>query len=90
MFFFSFFSGMKANIAPGRPALLEGQDWRITGDVLGFNLTLYFILFFSFSFCFLFIDRFIVLSFGMGLEKTKQKLTQREKERRLNEKLKST
>lgn len=56
---------MKAHIAPGHLALQEGQDWRIMGNVLSFIL-----LFFPFPLL-LFIDRFIVLSFGMGLE-TKQ------------------
>lgn len=70
---------MKAHIAPGHLALQEGQDWRITGNVLSFI--------WSFSFpLLLFIDRFIVLSFGMGLE-TKQGWLN-VKERRLNEKLK--
>lgn len=50
---------MMVHIAPGHLALQEGQDWRIMGNVLGC----------MFFFCLLlFIDRFIVLSFGMGLE----------------------
>lgn len=58
---------MKAHIASGHLALQEGQDWRIMGNVRSL------ILLFSFSFTLLlFIDRFIVLSFGMGLE-TKHK-----------------
>jgi len=67
-----------AHIAPVHLALQEGQDWRIMGNVLSF-------LFFSFPLL-LFIDRFIVLSFGMGLE-TKQGWLN-VKERKLNEKLK--
>lgn len=70
---------MKVHIAPVHLALQEGQDWRIMGNVLSF------ILFLSFHFL-LFNDRFIVLSFGMGLE-TKQGWLN-VKERKLNEKLK--
>lgn len=54
---------MKAHIAPGHLALKEGQDWRIMGNVPSCT-------WFSFALL-LFIDRFIVLSFGMGLD-TKQ------------------
>lgn len=59
---------MKVRIAPGHLALQEGQDWRVTGNVLScvfFFLLLLLLLFFCLL---LFIDRFIVLSFGMGLE----------------------
>lgn len=50
---------MMVHIAPGRLALQEGQDWKITGNVLGCMFFLCLLLF---------IDKFIVLSFGMGLE----------------------
>lgn len=54
---------MKVHIAPGHLALKEGQDWRIMGNVPS-------CIWFSFALL-LFIDRFIVLSFDMGLD-TKQ------------------
>lgn len=50
---------MKAHIVLARLALLEGQGRRITSNVLG-------VIFFSLLFTLLF--RFIVPSFGLGLE----------------------
>lgn len=84
-FFLSFFlwgGGMRfEGWRPTLPLFIwpykEGQDWRITGNVLSLVL-------FSLFFLLLFIDGFIVLSFGMGLE-TKQGWFN-VKERRLNEK----